>query len=351
MRHLVLGIFVAVSLSLVACGDSLSRGSPESAGASYGDSAGGGAGSAGASANGGTTTTPSQQSLTAGAWDDNVNYAFFEKYRDGLGQQSGLPQFTKEEQSAAHQSSQSRSAKAALDVAFIIDTTGSMGDEISYLQKEFEAISQALQTQHPNVPQRWSLVAYRDVGDDYEVRSVDFTSGVQGFSTELGKLGPGGGGDFPEAPDLAFARARDLSWSTDGNTARLAFWVADAPHHDDKAAALVDGVRQLRELGVHVYPVASSGIDELTEYTMRATAQLTLGRYLFLTDDSGIGEAHKDPSIPCYVVTRLDDAVLRSVSSELTGTSVGPNPAAIIRSVGEPKDGVCTLADGEARVF
>ncbi len=63
-------------------------------------------------------------------------------------------------------------------------------------------------------------------------------------------------------------------------------------------------MRAARSLDVHIYPVASSGVDELTELTMRSAAQLTGGRYLFLTDDSGVGGAHMEPSIPCYFVTK-----------------------------------------------
>ena len=74
---------------------------------------------------------------------------------------------------------------------------------------------------------------------------------------------------------------------------------------------MANSLRVTRDQGVHVYPVASSGVDELTELSMRSAAQLTGGRYLFLTDDSGVGGEHKEPSIPCYVVTKLDDALLR----------------------------------------
>jgi sirohydrochlorin ferrochelatase len=79
-----------------------------------------------------------------------------------------------------------------------------------------------------------------------------------------------GGGDFPEAPDQALAKAAELSWRATDNTARLAFWVADAPHHPENAAAMSAAIGALHEHAVHVYPVASSGVDELTELTMRS---------------------------------------------------------------------------------
>jgi hypothetical protein len=110
---------------------------------------------------------------------------------------------------------------------------------------------------------------------------------------------------------------------------------------------MVNAVRAVRDTGVHLYPVASSGIDELSEHSMRSAAQLTGGRYLFLTDDSGVGGSHKEPTIPCYFVTRLDDAILRMVEIELSGEYHEPTTAQIIRTGGNPESGRCTLTSGD----
>jgi hypothetical protein len=107
-------------------------------------------------------------------------------------------------------------------------------------------------------------------------------------------------------------------------------------------------VREARTQGIHIYPVASSGVDELTEFSMRAAAQLTGGRYIFLTDDSGVGNPHIEPTIPCYFVTKLDDAILRMVDIELNGEYREPAESEIIRVGGDPQDGACTLPDGQS---
>lgn len=109
---------------------------------------------------------------------------------------------------------------------------------------------------------------------------------------------------------------------------------------------MVHAARAAAERDVHIYPIAASGIDELTELTMRSVAQLTLGRYLFLTDDSGIGNSHKEPTIPCYYVTRLDDAILRMVDIEMSGLYREPSSGEIIRTGGDPTDGLCQLEGG-----
>ena len=80
---------------------------------------------------------------------------------------------------------------------------------------------------------------------------------------------------------------------------------------------------------------------------MRTAAEVTGGRYVFLTNDSGIGDNHKEPTIPCYVVTTLDKAMRRMIDMELTGTDAQPAAADIVRTSGSPKDGTCTLGNGD----
>ena len=129
------------------------------------------------------------------------------------------------------------------------------------------------------------------------------------------------------------------------------FWVADAPHHVGKEAVLADAVHGAQKLGVHIYPVAASGADALLEHTMRSSAQLTGGRYLFLTDDSGIGDAHKEPEIPCYFVTKLDHAIERMVDIEMSGIYHEPSAAEILRTGGDPKKGQCQVGSDVYVVF
>jgi hypothetical protein len=309
-----------------------------------GDAGGDGGGDAGS----GGDVQPG--TLTAGAWDDNQNYDFFTSYRNAIRQsgRAGLLPFTEAEYDDAFDAFMGQlSNRETLDVALVIDTTGSMGDEMLYLRTEFLALSSSIASAYPSAEQRWSLVVYKDQGDVYVVRSFDFTSDLETFQTTLAEQSAGGGGDTPEAPDAALAATAELDWRAGGATARLAFWVADAPHHDERAAAMASAVRAVRDVGVHLYPVASSGIDELTEHSMRSAAQLTGGRYLFLTDDSGVGNSHKEPTVPCYFVTRLDDAILRMVDIELSGVYHEPTSAQIIRTGGNPEEGSCTLTSGD----
>jgi len=317
---------------------------------------GGGGGSSGVGgAGGGPPPGPVIQPgiLTAGVWDDNRNFSRFMSYRSTLQAQQlpGLLPIADANHAAAHDASLvAPGPRTTLDISFVIDTTGSMGDEIAYLKSEFLAISNTVKNNYPNAAPRWSLVLYRDVGDEYLVRPFDFSPDAQVFQNNLAAQNAGGGGDFPESPERGLGAMTQLAWRADAATARIAFWVADAPHHDQNAPAMAAAIGQARAQGIHIYPVASSGIDEFTELTMRTAAQVTLGRYLFLTNDSGVGGPHKEPSIPCYFVTKLDSAILRMVDIELTGAYHEPAPAEIIRTGGNPQNGACKLDSG-AEVF
>lgn len=347
--------FVAL-LSVVGCGSTQNSASsgrgPE--GPSFVDS--GGPGETGA---GGSVALPQSGSLTAGIWDDNANFDEFERYREDLWdgntelEQANGRLFAAAEQEAAHGDAEGdQPTPSTLDVALVIDTTGSMGDEIAYLQSEFRDFSADINGRYPNAEVRWSLVVYRDQGDAYLVQHDDFTADPETFRGSLAQHNAGGGGDYPEAPEVALVRAHSLSWRASQDTAKLAFWVADAPPHVENLSAFADSVRDLQARDVAIYPVASSGVDENTEYFMRATAQLTGGRYVFITNDSGIGLDHKEPTIPCYYVTLLRDALLRAIDAEMKGAPDLPSKEQVIRSVGEPDAaGECQLEQGTAQAF
>ncbi|HTQ44577.1 MAG TPA: vWA domain-containing protein [Polyangiaceae bacterium] len=290
--------------------------------------------------------------LTAGAWDDNRNYDFFGAYLSANAQLSGIPVIPSSARDAAHTLfAGTRAARQQLDVALVIDTTGSMGDEIAYLQSEFADISAAIDGVFPNAATRWALVAYRDTpdydpGDAYVVKSWDFTTDVTSFQSEVDGLSADGGGDTPESPEIGLHTMNGLSWRTGTSVARLAFWVGDAPHHVERAPSMVTEFTTAAGQDVHLYPVSGSGADELLEYTMRSGAQLTGGRYLFLTDDSGVGGPHLAPSIPCYFVTKLSKAIVRMATIELSGVYAEPAAADIIRYGGNPSSGVCQVEGG-----
>jgi len=229
----------------------------------------------------------------------------------------------------------------AVDIALVIDATGSMGDEIEYLKVELRNIARTIERSFPRVDQRFALVVYRDDGDAFVSRSFDFTDNLRRFEDHLGRQSAGGGGDYPEAMDAGLDDAAHLSWSQD--SAKVVFLVADAPPHPEQMRRTMDAVDDLRSMGAAFYPVAASGVASEAEIVMRAAAAGTGGQYVFLTDDSGVGNGHAEPHIPCYEVQSLRDVMIRMVHTELAGERISANQQRTIRSVGRSNDGVCQL--------
>ena len=228
-----------------------------------------------------------------------------------------------------------------LDVMIVLDCTGSMSDEIAFLKSELRAILQDVKRRHPALDLRVGMVAYRDIGDAFVTRTYQLSSDLDAIQSAIGDQAGSGGGDMPEAMDEALARAVDQDWRDDA--IRSLLLVADAPPHDDKMRLAFDAAETARFKRIQVVPVASSGVDNRAEYFMRATAALTQSRYVFLTDDSGIGNPHAEPEVACYVVTSLASSIRRVLDSQLSGRRVEPAEQEVIRVNGVYDHGRCRL--------
>ena len=234
----------------------------------------------------------------------------------------------------------------ALDLAFVVDTTGSMSDEMHYLAAEIRGIVDEVRATHAEASLRFALVVYRDRGDEYVVRGFDFTENLEDFADDLAAQTAAGGGDTPEAMEEALQAMHELSWRR-GDVARVAFLVADAPPHRENAEEMLAQVDLARRAGIRVYPVAASGVMDDAEYLLRVAAQVTLARYIFLTDDSGVGLPHAEPHIPCYTVQPLSVVLRVMLLSELEGKRLDVDPAEVIRTEGNPHEGRCLPDEGE----
>ncbi len=207
----------------------------------------------------------------------------------------------------------------ALDLMFMIDTTGSMSDELAYLQKEVEDVVLRVAAASDGVLSiRVSVNFYRDKGDRYVVRPFAFTENLNEVVTTLAAQDANGGGDTPEAVHLALDNAiREHDWREDA--VKLMIFVLDAPPHYESE---IQGInRHIRDLlieasleGIRIIPVASSGVDTDTEFLLRSYAAMTGGTYVFLTDHSGIGNSHLEPTIGQYEVEALNECLIRIIS-------------------------------------
>ncbi|MBI2391317.1 MAG: VWA domain-containing protein [Deltaproteobacteria bacterium] len=211
-----------------------------------------------------------------------------------------------------------RAQSPALDVAFVVDCTGSMGDEIAYLQNEVQGVVKRVKAEHAMRRVRLGLVLYRDRGDDFVTKSFGFTEDLGTYLSWIKTAHAMGGGDMPESVNAALAdTVQKLDWAGD-ETGRLAILLADAPPHyyADEQYTYKHAIGDLNARGVKLVTVGASGIDKSTEYLFRQMSVYTGGRYVFLTDDSGVGDSHLVPDITGYQVEHLDKILVRVIGDE-----------------------------------
>jgi hypothetical protein len=117
------------------------------------------------------------------------------------------------------------------DLAFVVDTTGSMGGLIAAAQRQMTEMIDALATAAA-VDMRLGIVEYRDhpPQDSLISRAYPFTADLRAAKKTLQGLKAGGGGDAPEAVFAGLVTARDkLGWRV--HARRIAVLVGDAPPH------------------------------------------------------------------------------------------------------------------------
>ena len=206
-----------------------------------------------------------------------------------------------------------------IQLMFVIDTTGSMGDEIRYLTAEVIDIIDKVKLSFPTASLELAIMVYRDRNDEYLTNYSDFTTDIISQQMFLSKQRASGGGDFEEAVDVAMEEAAEKQWSSSAKT-KILVHVADAPSHDNDVASWNESSLKFAEMGVRVITVASSGINKKTEYLFRSQSILTNGMYVYLTNDSGIGNDHLEATVEERpTVEYLNASLVRLIKGYHTG--------------------------------
>lgn len=121
-----------------------------------------------------------------------------------------------------------------VDVAFLLDTTGSMGSVLRDAKRTIWSIATRIAAGTPQPQVRIALIPFRDKGDDFVTQVYDLTEDIDVVHDNLRRFRADGGGDGPEHVNAALFDALDkLSWRRDEETLKLIFLVGDAPPHDD----------------------------------------------------------------------------------------------------------------------
>ena len=227
----------------------------------------------------------------------------------------GLNTVVLDEECTEARSGQATSGESQVDVVFVFDATGSMGDELRYLQAEMKDVIARAKEATGGLNIRTGAVVYRDHGDEYVTRISRLTTDISTTQAFIDNQHANGGGDYPEAvPEALMAALNSSGWNEDAR-ARIAFLVLDAPCHQDSAtiALLHEQILNAAALGVRIVPVVCSGLGESGELLLRSMALATNGTSFFLTDDSGIGHSHLKPTTDTLKVEHLNDMLVRTI--------------------------------------
>jgi hypothetical protein len=218
-----------------------------------------------------------------------------------------------------------------LDVGFLVDTTGSMGDEIERIKSTLLEVTRRLKDLGREFDLRYGAVLYKDLDDAYVTMAHPFTSDVDAFAKALAVMEAGGGGDTPESLNQGLAEAVGrLAWR-DG-AAKVLFLVADASPHMDYQGDVPYGtsVRAAIAKGIRIHSVAASGLEPFGTVVFRQVAQATRGKFVFIEYGSAEASAESHGVKGKVKSNNLDDILFEQVQDEIAawGRAPQPTPAA-----------------------
>jgi Mg-chelatase subunit ChlD len=180
--------------------------------------------------------------------------------------------------------------KAIIDVAFCLDTTGSMSGLIEGAKQKIWTIVNTVNSAQPRPVLRIALVAYRDRGDDYVTRKFDFTSDLETMYSHLRAFEAGGGGDTPEDVNRALSDAvNGLQWFQESSALKIVYLVGDAPPHMDYQEGY--DYRSITKIasrrGIIVNTVQCGNLDGTREI-WQEIARMADGRYAAIDQSGGM---------------------------------------------------------------
>ncbi|MCB9471282.1 MAG: VWA domain-containing protein [Candidatus Obscuribacterales bacterium] len=189
-----------------------------------------------------------------------------------------------------NQDKKSKKERPRMDLAFCIDTTGSMQAEIDMVKSKVKELVAQLAHGNPSPDIRVGMIAFRDRGDEYVTKTFKFTDDIDQFVKDIDDLKARGGGDGPEAVCQALhASVNDLEWDASKKTSKLLFLIGDAgpkvykddyKWEDESRKAIARGI-QINTIGcegLQSFP-GPRGMDVFKQIAKLADGQFELLAY------------------------------------------------------------------------
>ncbi|MCX7030606.1 MAG: VWA domain-containing protein [Spirochaetes bacterium] len=181
-------------------------------------------------------------------------------------------------------------SRPRVEVAFVLDSTGSMDGLIEGAKQKIWSIANAIISRSPAPEVRIGLVSYRDRGDEYVTRLFDLTDDIDAVFGTLQSFRADGGGDDLESVNQALYEAvTRMSWTKDPGVLKVVFLVGDyGPHMDYRNdAKYPDTCREAVKRLIVINTVQCGGVAETTP-VWQEIARLSEGSYVALAQDGNM---------------------------------------------------------------
>ena len=227
-----------------------------------------------------------------------------------------------------------------IEVAFVLDTTGSMNRLIQGAKQKIWTIARRVAGGRPAPVINLGLVGYRDRGDQYVTKVFNLTNDLDAIYGHLIEFQSQGGGDTPESVNQALHEAvTKLSWSGDANALKIVFLVGDAPPHMDyDDVKYPETIRLAAAAGIIINTIQCGNNLQTTPF-WQDIASKSGGEYIRIDQSGGM-----------TAVTTPVDAELSRLSRELADTVVPYGDAARQGEV-RTKAAIAGRADAERMVY
>ena len=200
-----------------------------------------------------------------------------------------------------------------IQLVFCLDVTGSMGGLIATAKQKIWSIASSLLQADPKPELQIGMVFYRDRGDDFVTKRIDFTSDIDSVYGKLMDISATGGGDSPESVNQAlFDAVKKFQWYEDSSVYKAVFLVGDCPPHMDYQNDVKYPVtcRDAVKKGVFINTL-KMGNCAGAEQVWREVAMITGGDYIPV-----------DQNANGYVVTTPYDADIARLQNTIDNTVV-----------------------------
>ncbi len=149
-----------------------------------------------------------------------------------------------EQKKAAEEDAEARLNLTDLDLVFVMDATGSMGQELRDVQVNLLGLVRVLQRLAPSL--NVGFVAFKDRSDEYLTRTFPLapmnSANLAGLQRFVERLSARGGGDRPEPVSAGLGKATSMNWRREALGWIIV--VGDAAEHRNRQSQVLEQVRR-----------------------------------------------------------------------------------------------------------